>query len=296
MKPLLGVDLGGSKILTGVISPEGKPLGGVIKVPTQAEKPREEVERNIVSAISQAINSAGLSVDSLQGIGIGSPGPLDVKEGVILNPANLPTMHNYPLKRVLEERFGCPVVLGNDADCFTLGECYFGAARDRGIVCGITLGTGLGCGIVIDRKIYLGATGTAAEVWCSPYQEGIFEDYLSGRGIKRLYHQRSNRRASPREIERMAQEGDGEALRAWEDFGRHLGVLIAYIVNLIDPEVVVLGGSISNAYGLFKDTMQETLMANINPKPRERVEVLKSKLGEMAGVMGAAALLLESPS
>jgi len=290
-QPLVGVDLGGTKIIAAVVAPDGRILGEVIQVSTGADRPREEILRDIRDAVRQSLRKAGLTVKNIAGVGIGAPGPLDLERGIVLTPPNLPTLHHCPLKEEMEGALGCPVYVNNDGNCFVLGEAYFGAGRGARIVAGVTLGTGLGCGVVLQGRIFGGATGTAAEIWISPYEHGIVEDYLSGRGVRRIYLERSGGDLDAEEIHRRAQQGEREALGSWMEYGIHLGRVLAWMVNLIDPDFVVVGGSISQAWNFFQASMHISLRQFINPRPREHVQVVKATLGNLAGVYGAAALV-----
>ncbi len=200
-------------------------------------------------------------------------------------------MHNFPLKQTLENYFSLKVAINNDANCFVLGEAFFGSARDASIVCGATLGTGFGCGIFIDRKIYSGSTGTAAEVWCSPYADQNFEEYGSGRTIRRIYRQITSQELDAKEIFNLAEQNDREAVVAWSEFGLHLGRILAIITNLLDPDVIVIGGSVSHAWKYFYDSMLQNLHENINQAPKKHLQLVRSTLGDNGGVIGAAALL-----
>jgi glucokinase len=187
-----------------------------------------------------------------------------------------------------------PVYLNNDANCLIYGESIFGAAADKKNVVGFTLGTGIGCAVVLDKKILNGSTGTAGEIWPVPYQSGIIEDIVSGGGVSKIYKSISDRDKTSFEVYKMALEGDTEALQTWNEFGKHLAVPIAWSINLIDPEVVILGGSITGAWPFFKDSMEEHLRKWICPVPAERTKVIRAKLGDNAGFIGAACLVIEN--
>ncbi|OQX60409.1 ROK family protein [candidate division KSB1 bacterium] len=290
----IGVDVGGTKTSAAAISDDGTIVGNILRIPTLAERPRQEVEARLFQVIEKTLRSDSITAEQILGIGVGTPGPLDLDSGTILDPWNLPTLHYYPLKQRLEQQFGLPVFVDNDANCFALGEAYFGQAKNMSVSIGITLGTGLGCGIVIDGKIFQGATGTAAEIWITPYLDGNFEDILSGRGLVKLYQQITGQKKTAPEIEQAAQQGEKKALEVWQQFGYHLGILLAYLINCIDPEVIVIGGSISKAFELFKGKMRETVMQNICPKPRENLKVFCTQLGEKANIFGAARLVFEN--
>lgn len=182
--------------------------------------------------------------------------------------------------------------MNNDANCLIYGETLFGSGVGKNNVVGFTLGTGLGCAIVLDGKIFVGSTESAGEVWPSPYQDGTIEDMVSGAGISRMYKEISGQDKSALEIEILAEDGDVNALTTWGEFGKHLAVAISWTVNLIDPEIVILGGSISNAFNFFSSSMEKNLRKYICPVPAEKTKVVCSKLGANAGFIGAAALAL----
>ena len=290
---IAGIDFGGTKIRTGVVDAKGQLHGRVIELPTLATRPAEEIVADMARTVREAARSAGVEVEALSGVGVGSPGPLDLKEGRLLNTPNLPTMWNFPLREKLAELLGVPVYLNNDGNCFVLGEATFGAAKGLSVVTGVTLGTGLGCGLVIGGRIFEGATGTAAEIWCSPYRDATFEEYGAARGLVRAYKEVTGVAAEGKEIFKRAQAGEDAALEAWRRYGRRLGVIFSYLVNMLDPDAIVVGGSVSAGWEFFHEEAITALHANINPRPREHVRLLQSSLGDLGGVLGAAALVIQ---
>jgi glucokinase len=211
--------------------------------------------------------------------------------GIILNTPNLPTLRNCPLKQKIEDHFKVPVLVNNDANCFVLGEAFWGAGKGVNIVCGVTLGTGFGCGIVFGKKIFSGSTGTAAEVWNSPYQDLNFEEFGAARGVVKAYKELAGEKMSSLEIYNRAKSGDETAMKAWHEYGVHLGKIIAIMVNFLDPDVFVIGGSVSNAFTFFEKSMIQNAHKHINPIPRQHLSILHATLGNDAGVLGAAAQL-----
>ncbi len=292
-KAVVGVDVGGTKIMTGVISPEGKILGEPFKIPTGQHDPNEVIVRRIHQAIDKVLEDADITLDGIQGIGLGVPGPLDMKNGVILDPLQLPTMRNFPLRQVIQDRYPVPVYMNNDANCLLLGESYFGAGAGLKIVVGFTLGTGLGAAIIIDGKLFLGATETAGEVWFAPYKDEFIEAYVSGRGITRTYKKLTGKELSPPEIAALGHRGEIMAVKTWEEFGTDLAYCIAWCVNILDPDIVILGGSIANAMDLFSTTMEKYLRQHLCPVPASKTRVTRAALGDHAGFIGAACLVLE---
>jgi glucokinase len=293
-KAMLGLDLGGTKILSGLISVSGEVLGSPYTVPTGGKDPEQTIVNRIFTAVEKPLDKARLKIEDISGIGIGATGPLDMKKGLILDCPFLPTLKNFPLSKTVHEKYGIPVFLDNDANCFALGEWFFGAGRNCDTVLGYTLGTGLGCGMVINGKIFTGATQHAGEVWISPYQNETIEEYVSGGGISRIYKHLCGQDKLAREIADLAFQGDEYALQTWERYGEHLAYAMAWGINIIDPDVVILGGSIANAMEWFAPAMERFLRRHICPLPAEKTKVMKAYLGDHAGLIGAACLVLQA--
>jgi len=291
-KIIIGVDLGGTKIMTGAIDYEGKVLGSPDKVPTGGNDTADLIVRRITNSVEKTLSSLNLRIQDVEGIGIGSTGPLDIDAGLILECPQLPGMHFFPLRKTIQDYFAVPVFLNNDANCLIYGEAVFGSAADKNNVAGFTLGTGIGCALILNKKIINGSTGTAAEIWISPYRSGIIEDFVSGAGVSKIYKSISGIDKTSLEVYNLALEGDSHALQTWGEFGTHLAVPIAWVINLIDPEAVILGGSITSAYPFFKNSMEERLRKWICPVPAERTKVILAKLGDNAGFIGAACLVI----
>jgi len=289
-KKVVGIDLGGTKIKVGVVTEDGKILGKEILLPTKSSRPANQILQTIIQGVEMAVESARLNIQDINGIGIGSPGPLDIRSGIILDAPNLPTMKNFPLKNAIKDHFNIPVELNNDGNCFVMGEACFGVGKNASIVCGATLGTGFGMGIVFNRKIYIGATGTAAEVWCSPYADRNFEEYGSARTVTKMFKKITGKMLPAKEISQLAQQNDQDALATFTEFGKNLGKILAIIVNILDPDVFVIGGSVSNSWNLFYEPLIKNLHQNINQAPRQHLKVFRASLGDNAGLLGAAAL------
>jgi len=288
-KMAVGVDLGGTKIRAGLVTEKGYMNGSCVEMATEAHRKREDVEGSLFASIASVLDRALNSGCKVIGIGVGSPGPLDLSRGMILNAPNLPSLNHYPLKSRIQEKFGLTVIVDNDANCFTLGEAVFCDADKHSVVVGLTLGTGLGCGIVLSGKVYHGETGTAAEIWKTPFYNKTVDDYFSGEGVGAIYESITGEKLEAREIGQKAGQGDEAAIRTWEMYGTELGRMMAWIVNLVDPGIIVLGGSMSNAFEFFQQALEASLRPNINPIPRQHLQIKKGKLGENGGFMGAAA-------
>ena len=291
-KIYIGVDFGGTKILTGAITEEGKVICEPIKIPTDSSQKAEIILGNIIKSIESVLLRIEKKNVTFSGIGLGVTGPLDIKKGIILQCPQLPTMHFFPLRKAIEKYFDVPVYMNNDANCLIFGETLFGSGKGKKNVIGFTLGTGLGCAIILDKQIFEGSTGSAGEIWTSSYGNGIIEDYVSGAGVSKIYKQICHQEKSALDIAMLAEKGNVNALKTWDEFGRHLAVAISWTINLIDPNIVILGGSIANAHKFFSSSLERKLRDKICPVPSEKTKIVCAKLGANSGFIGAAALSL----
>jgi len=289
----IGIDLGGTKIMTGVIETGGNIIGTPVKTPTVGKDSAEKIMNRIYSSVNKALKNAEISINDIAGIGIGSTGPLSINRGVILNCPQLPHMHNYPIVKSIEKMFGVPVLLNNDANCLIYGETVFGAAAGKQNVLGFTLGTGIGCAIIINGQIWNGATETAGEIWTSPYGDGIIEDYVSGAGVSKIYKSFSGKEKTSLQVFNLAKNGDKDALQTWKKFGEHLAAAISWSTNLFDPELIVLGGSITAASEFFMPALKEKFKKFICSVPAGKTKIVTAQLGEYAGFIGVASLILK---
>jgi glucokinase len=289
---LIGIDIGGTKIMTGAIDQGGAVLCPPVKTETIGNDSADAIIKRVTGSVERVLNNLKRSISAVEGIGIGCTGPLDIENGLILECPQLPNMHFFPLRRTIEDYFGVPVRLDNDANCLIYGETLFGAAVNNRNVIGFTLGTGIGCAVILDKKILNGSTGTAAEIWISPYGPGIIEDFVSGAGVSKIFKSKTGKDMTSLGVYELAVKGDRHALQTWEEFGMHLSVPVAWAINLIDPEIVVLGGSISGAYRFFSPSLNMHLRKQICPLPAEKTKVVTGKLGDDAGFIGAASLMI----
>ena len=281
------LDIGGTKTACAVIGAEGM-LPGLTRVPTNACAAPDEVMDGIARAFSQAVAASGVDPGRILGVGAGVPTTLDYESGLIDSSPNLPAMTDYPLGKELSKRIGLPVTMENDAGCFILGEAERGAAEGARDCCGITLGTGFGLGVMLGGKLHRGAHGTAGEVWNCPFGEGIFERGVSGSAVSRRYLDLTGIELDGARVAERARAGDSAAVEVFQDFGGDLGRGVSWLVNLLDPQVVVLGGSAAMAWDLFSGPM--LAMVDRHRIGRNRTRIVRSALGETAAPYGAARL------
>ena len=290
---IIGVDVGGTKIQAGAIDPDGKVVCEPFTIETVGNDESEKIFARITDSIDKILKNPVLKQADIIGIGMGVTGPLDPASGTILECPQLPTMHFYPLKDKIYEKFSIPVFMDNDANALLLGESIWGAGKDHRTTLGFTLGTGLGCAIVIDKKLFTGVNGMTGEIWPSPYKDGTIEDIVSGNGISSIYLRLSKKQKTAREISQLAFNGDSEAIETWNIFGDALAFALAWGINMIDPGVVILGGSIANSIDLFYDSMNKALRKFVCPVPADKTKIVKAALGDAAGFIGAAALAIQ---
>jgi len=239
---------------------------------------------------------ADLPKSKILGIGIGIPGPLSKKGDLILNPPNLTCLKNFPLAKIIEKELRIKTKMANDVNCFTIAEATIGAGKGAGVVFGITLGTGVGGGIVINGKIYQGAFSSAGEIGhatinfdgpkCTCGSYGGLEEYCSERFIKR------EAGVSPKELEKKARNGNKKAINIFEKLGYFLGIGVSNIIDILSPEIVVIGGGIAKAGKFFLKSVRKSAQSwSISPVSKKYVTIKKAKLGDFAGAIGAALLL-----
>ena len=280
---ILGLAIGGTSIKAGLLL--GGQLQAIRSIPTPALESQELILETLAAFIESYLPQ------SFAGIGIGIPGLVDAQMGIVLGLANIPSFQHVELRDFLVNRFGKPVWINNDANCFALGVHQFGIGQGFQNLVGITLGTGVGAGIIIHGKLYSGVNSAAGE-WCgTPYLDRTFEDYCSGKFFNRVYQ------SKPKTLAKLAQEGDPIALQAFDEFGRHVGELLKVILFSLAPEAIVLGGSIRKTYPLFEKSMRATLQTFPYTSVLAKLQVLVSDLDETA-IHGAVALvnLQEEPA
>lgn len=276
-KPLqvIGIDLGATNVRGAIVG--AKSLGAITSTRIHSDGAVEDVLGDIYHVID------ALLTPDTTAIGIGVPSVVDVEKGIVYNVTYIPSWNEVPLKRLLETRYHLPVFVNNDANCFALGEFYFGKGRGASSMVGLTLGTGLGGGIIIRDKLFEGYNCGAGEFGCIPYKDNILEYYCSGSFFKNVYN------LDGTEVYTAARNGDAKARQLYAELGSHVGAAIKTVMYTHDPELIVLGGSVSQAYDLFKDTMWSAIKTLFFTKSVERIRIETSNL-ENSGILGAAAL------
>jgi glucokinase len=313
-KPVVGLDLGGTKILAAVVSPDGRILSRA-KKKTKANKGAEAVLERISKVIQSAIEEAGLQSTDLAGIGAGSPGPLDPDTGIIVTAPNL-GWENVNLKKYLEEIFGIPAFIDNDVNVGTLGELRLGAGKGISSAVGIFVGTGIGGGIILDGKLYRGFNKTAGEIGhmvldpsgpvCGCGQKGCLEALASRTAISRMIEEsladgkksiitKVSKRDIPklksRDLAVAFQEGDKVVTSALRKSAHYVGLAIGSLINFLNPEMFILGGGVVEAVEAFYlNEVTQSATGYAFAHASKNVRIVAAQLGDDSGVIGASQL------
>ncbi|WP_100404331.1 ROK family protein [Bacillus solitudinis] len=308
---IIGVDLGGTQIRVGIFTKKGRLLYKKTVMTLSEEGPDYVISR-IKTLIHDVFNQQNNLGKALIGIGIGSPGPLDVFEGVVKSPSNLQGWINIPLREVLEEEFRVPVYLNNDANAAVLGEYFFGNGMNRKSIVYLTISTGVGCGVIDNGRLQLGSRGSAAEIGhmiinpdgplCGCGNKGCVEAFVSGTGIVKRMKQKldNDERVSTlrgRDITTQcafdaAQKKDALALEVIQETIRYLGITLVNIIHLYNPETIIFGGGVSKVGDYLLKPAISYAKKNTIGCLADNIEFKTAKLGEDVGLIGAAALVI----
>ena len=275
-KVVIGVDLGGTNMRAGRI--RGNQLEAEASFPTPADAQTQEETIEALIRVIEAVWNA-----EIQAMGIGVPSVVDRAKGIVYNVANIPHWEEVPLKAILESRFGVSVLVDNDANCFALGERIFGVGQEYANFVGLTIGTGLGGGIIQQGKLLADANCGSGEFGTLPYKEQTLEYYCSGSFFQNVYG------VSGKAMYERALQGDAEALAAYRQLGFYVADAIKFVVLTVDPEMIVFGGSVAEAHALFEASMWEGLQDFPYPNSIKRLKVCFSTLRN-PGLFGAASL------
>ena len=304
----IGVDLGGTKIYTALCDENGKFINEII-LKTEAEKGEEQIVQKIKDSINYVMKDVDKS--KIKAIGIGSPGPLDIKNGLIAEPANLPFL-NFPIVSTLFNEFNIDVYLDNDANVATLAEYTFGSGKGTNNMLYITVSTGIGGGAILDGKIYRGSTSNALEIGhttvaihgrrCGCGNIGCVEAMSSGTAMMKIARDAVSSRVetslknyenvTSKELFIEANKGDKVSLEIIETAMSYLGVAVSNYANILDPDLIIIGGGISESgdlmFNIIRNEMEKRCLGPI----LRNCKIMKSNLGSKIGVLGAIALAI----
>ena len=276
---IIGIDLGGTKVGLGRVE-DGRIVRHV-SAAVSAQGSEHRVIEEVIAAVEQVFDPG------VAGIGVGVPSVVDVEKGIVYDVQNIPSWKEVPVKEILEKRFGRPVYVNNDANCFAVGEKYFGKGISFRHLVGLIVGTGLGSGIILNGRLYSGPNCGAGEFGMILYKDSILEHYASGQYFTRTHGIKGE------EVHSRAGRGDREALAIFEKFGAHIGDALMIIMLAVDPEAIILGGSVSRDFPFFERSMRERMKVFPYHKTLERIVIEVSEQPQIA-ILGAAALYYDA--
>lgn len=320
MQWVLGIDVGGTNLVVGAVSADGSRVVGHQTRPTQAARGPDAIVDELVALGQSTLAMLELEVPGANviGVGAGAPGPLDMRAGVVLLTPNL-GWTNMPLRTRLASGLNLPATLDNDANCAVLGECWVGAAQQARYAIGVTIGTGIGGGIVVDGALYHGAAGCAGEIGhmtididgrlCACGNYGCLEAYASGSAIARRAIERVGTdtdsmlhamtegdltRITAQTVYEAARNGDTVALEVVRDTAHYLGAGLANLINIFSPDTVVIVGGVTRAgESLFEPLRREVSRRAFKPAV-QACTIVPGMLDGLAGVYGAAKTFLDA--
>ena len=273
----LSIDLGGTNIRIAQVKDDC--CLDIKSIPCPAQADASSVLEQLLQLVESQMEA------SVNGIGIGVPSIVDAKQGIVYNVVNISSWQEIHLKEILEKKFNVPVAINNDSNCFSLGENLFGAGRFYDNMVGVTIGTGIGAGVVINHCLYGGQYMGAGEIGSLPYLDSDFEHYCGSFFFKQ-YHITGVLAAD------NAKQGDCAALALWKEFGRHLGNLMKVILYVYAPQAIILGGGFVSAFSLFEEAMKDEMQSFPYKVILDNVKIIASHRKDTS-LLGAAALLTD---
>lgn len=276
MSVYIGVDLGGTNMRAGRVENDCLVAQASERTP---KSPKDTAET--IDLLERVIRSVW--TPDVSAIGIGVPGLVDRQNGIVYNLVNIPHWDVVPLREILEARFGTRVVIDNDANCFALGERVFGVGRQYENFVGLTLGTGLGGGIIQRGRLLADSNCGSGEFGMMPYRDNILEYYCSGSYFMNIWN------VDGKTMYERAQKGDAEALEAYRQLGEHIAAAVKIVMLAVDPEMIVFGGSVAAAHELFEESLWENLRDFAYPNSVKRLRIFFSEM-ENPAILGAASL------
>lgn len=312
-KERIGIDVGGTNVKIALVDNKGKIIYSN-SIPTRAEMGYEYTINNMKEAITELIKETKSDPKNIESIGFGFPGQIDYQKGIVRLAPNIPGWVDVPIAEIMEKEFGIPTRVDNDVRCAALGELNYGAGQGCDNLICITVGTGIGSGLVINGKLVRGASNAAGEIGhikldmnggplCGCGDRGCLEAFASGPSIVAMaeeyikggkstkYRELANPDITPYIVSEAAKQGDPVAKRIFTIVGEYIGIGLASVVNLLNPEKIIIGGGVAAAGDLLLTPIKESLIKRAMPIAGSAVEIVPAQLGNSAGVIGASLLI-----
>ena len=310
----IGIDVGGTNVKIALVDEKGKIIYSN-SVPTRAELGYEFTVSNIKQAIYDLLKETKHEAKDIEGIGFGFPGQIDFTNGIVKNAPNIPGWVDIPIKQIFEEEFHIPTRADNDVRCAALGELNYGAGKGcENLIC-ITVGTGIGSGLIVNGKLVRGASNAAGEIGhiklqyhdgpiCGCGDTGCLEafasgpaivamayDYLKGGKSAKFAEMAADAEITPYIVAKAAEAGDPVAKRIFEIIGYRVGMGLVSVINLLNPEKIIVGGGVAECEDLLLEPIRKTVKDRAMKIAGETVEIVPAQLGNSAGVIGASMLI-----
>ena len=301
----MGIDVGGTNIKLGLVNRSGKILVRAFLETKKYHRQKTRLIGALVREIQRLINSKKLSKREVAGIGIGWPGIIDPRKGVVGFLPNVPGWRNVPIRKILQSKLRIPVFIDNDVNLVTLAEWKFGAGKGVGNLICLTLGTGVGSGLILDSSLYRGEGFAAGELGHLPLNEqgprcpcggwGCFERYVgNGDLLKKAAKMFRRKNITLPDVYRLAGRGNQDALRFWRETGEHVGNALVSVVNLLNPRLIIIGGGVANNFRFMEKTIHAVIKTRAMKFQAGMVRTVRAKLGDDAGIIGAHVLVKEA--
>jgi glucokinase len=307
---VFAADLGGTHLRAAIIDEKGK-IHFRLKQDTPAAEKPEEIVQALVLAVRECERQTSAAGERISVVSVVVPGSVSVEAGVVVKAPNLPCLDGFGLTAALTEELGRPAILENDANAAAVGEAWQGAGRGRRTIVCVTLGTGVGGGIVLDGRLWRGVNDSAAEIGhmcvdpfggvaCPCGSRGCLEVYASATAIVRMTREarprhpdsvlQAKQQLTSEKIYRAGVAGDALALEVFRRMGVYLGIGLANLINILNPEMIVIGGGVVNGWELFEKDMNQQVAERAFPLPAAQVKIVPGECGDDAGLLGAARL------
>lgn len=304
-KYIIGVDVGGTNIKLGLVGPLVRILAKTNLSTKGYNHSRAKLIDGLVHAIQKLAQENKIARKDILGVGVGLPGLVDFQKGVVAAMTNIPGWRDVPLKDIVQKRLNVPVYIDNDVNLITLGEWKFGAGQgQRNLIC-MTLGTGVGGGLILNNALYRGEGFAAGEIGHIPLNEkgpvcncgglGCLERYVGNRYLlARAVKIFKNKNIRLEDIFHLARQGNSSAIRFWQETAAHIGNALVGIINLLNPRLVIIGGGVSSNYRFMQETIHKVIRQRAMKVQKNMVRIVRARLGDEAGIIGAYVLVRES--
>jgi glucokinase len=301
-KYIIGIDVGGTNVKLGLIDPRAEVVSRLSFSTKNFSATPEKLTAAICEALGALLRKEHVLKASIMGVGVGLPGLVDVRNGIVRVLPNIPGWKDVPLKKLMEKKLGLRVQLENDVNMITLGEWKYGAGKGLTDVVFMTLGTGVGAGLILNGDIYRGPGFAAGEIGHAPLNEqgpecgcggwGCFERYVGNKELQRaaakLFEERD---ITLEDVYQKAVEGKKKALKFWDMVGEKVGNGLIGPVNLLNPQAIVIGGGVSRSFAFLEPAIARTLRRRAMRTQAETVRIIKALLDDDAGIIGAKVLI-----